>query len=71
VKNLVNSVVNDVKKGKKPEDILKDIIGVGKDKKSTGEEVQNDKDRGSSTNEEQPTNKVKSTIEKGLKGLFK
>ncbi|WP_341761445.1 AsmA family protein [Candidatus Tisiphia endosymbiont of Thecophora atra] len=71
VKNLVNSVVNDVKKGKKPEDILKDIIGVGKDKKPTGEEVQNDQDRGSSTNGEQPTNKVKSTIEKGLKGLFK
>jgi hypothetical protein len=66
-------VVDGVKKGTKPEDILKDIIGVGKDKKPTGEEVQNDQDnnRGSSTSGEQPTNKVKSTIEKGLKGLFK
>lgn len=72
VKNLVNSVVNDVKKGIKPEDILKDIIGVGKDRQPVGERVQNDQDRGgSSTTEEQPINTVKSTIEKGVKGLFK
>ncbi|WP_425363130.1 AsmA family protein [Candidatus Tisiphia endosymbiont of Hybos culiciformis] len=67
-KNLVNSVVDGVKKGTKPEDILKNIIGGRKNKQ--GEGTQNDQNEESSANKN-PVNKVKSTIEKGLKGLFK
>ncbi|WP_341760768.1 AsmA family protein [Candidatus Tisiphia endosymbiont of Dioctria linearis] len=69
-KNLVNSVVDGVKKGTKPEDILKNIIGGRKNKQATGEETQNNQQREPSNNKD-PINKVKSTIEKGLKGLFK
>ncbi|WP_341747324.1 AsmA family protein [Candidatus Tisiphia endosymbiont of Dascillus cervinus] len=68
-KNLVNSVVDGVKKGTKPEDILKNIIGGRKNKQSEGEGTQNDQHVEPSNNV--PVNKVKSTIEKGLKGLFK
>lgn len=68
-KNLVNSVVDGVKKGTKPEDILKNIIGGRKNKQSEGEETRNDQHVEPSNNI--PVNKVKSTIEKGLKGLFK
>lgn len=39
----VNSMVNDVKKGTKPEDILKDIIGIGKVNHPAGE-GKNDQD---------------------------
>ncbi|OZG31593.1 AsmA family protein [Rickettsia endosymbiont of Culicoides newsteadi] len=69
-KNLVNSVVDGVKKGTKPEDLLKNIIGGRKNKQATGEETQNNQQREPSNNKD-PINKVKSTIEKGLKGLFK
>ncbi|WP_375359127.1 AsmA family protein [Candidatus Tisiphia endosymbiont of Neophilaenus lineatus] len=68
-KNLVNSLVDGVKKGTKPEDILKNIIGGRKNKQSEGEGTQNDQHVEPSNNV--PVNKVKSTIEKGLKGLFK
>jgi uncharacterized protein involved in outer membrane biogenesis len=69
-KNLVNSVVDNVTKGKKPEDILKNIIGGKKSKQPEEAGTQNDHYGESSTNNDS-VNKVKSTIEKGLKGLFK
>ncbi len=69
-KNLVNSVVDGVKKGTKPEDILKNIIGGRKNKQSEGEGTQNDQHAEPSANKN-PVDKVKSTIEKELKGLFK
>ncbi len=68
--NVVNSVVDNVTKGKKPKDILKDIIGGKKSKQPEEVGVQNVQYEESSVNKN-PVNKVKSTIEKGLKGLFK
>ncbi|MCC8398010.1 MAG: AsmA family protein [Rickettsia endosymbiont of Labidopullus appendiculatus] len=68
-KNLVNSVVDSVTKGKNPEDILKNIIGGKKSKQP--EETGTQNDHGESSTNNNPVNKVKSTIEKGLKGLFK
>lgn len=68
-KNLLNNVVKGIKSGEKPEELLKNIIGVGKNKTNQPETPPNPKQE--STNEQDPTKELRSTIKKGLKGLFK
>jgi len=66
VKNVFNSVIKDLKSGdKKPENIIKDALGIGKKKNSNNAEEQN-----SSKPQNQPADPVNKLLQKGLKKLF-
>lgn len=68
-KNLVNNVVEGIKNGKKPEELLKDIIGVGKNRTNQSEDSSTSQQE--ATSKEDQAKELQSTIQKGLKELFK
>jgi len=65
VKNVFSSVIKDLKSGeKKPENIIKDALGLKKTKDSNNDEQNN------SQPADQPTDPVNKLLQKGLKKLF-
>ncbi|WP_341793812.1 MULTISPECIES: AsmA family protein [unclassified Rickettsia] len=69
VKNVLNSVVKDLKKGDvKPENIIKNALGIGK-KKST-EAQDNQQENNQENNDNKTNDPVNKLLQKGLKKLF-
>lgn len=66
VKNVFNSVIKDLKSGeKKPENIIKDALGLHKNKDTEGSQPQNQ-----NSNENKSDDPVNKLLQKGLKKLF-
>jgi hypothetical protein len=71
IKNVLTNVIDNIRKNKKPEDILKGIIGggTGNDENSSKQPV--DPHPESTPSEQNPAKELESQVKKQLKGLFK
>ena len=71
IKNVLTNVVDEIKKGKRPEDMLKSIIGGISNKGNSPETSQNNQETTEPTEQRNPTKDLESQVKKGLQGLFK
>jgi AsmA protein len=69
IKNVLTNVIDDIKKNKKPEDILKGIIGKS-DEDSSLEGAENNQ-KVDPVPQQNPVKDIETQVKKGLKGLFK
>lgn len=69
IKNVLTNVIDDIKKNKKPEDILKGIIGKS-DEDSFLEGAENNQ-KVDPVQQQNPVKDIETQVKKGLKGLFK
>ncbi|MFK7967992.1 MAG: AsmA family protein [Rickettsiaceae bacterium] len=63
IKNVLSNVINDIKKGTKPEDMLKNILGSTNNQENSSESQ--------TDGQKNPTKILESQFKNGLKGLFK
>jgi len=71
IKNVLTNVVDEIKKGKRPEDMLKSIIGGISNKGNSPETSPNNQEAAEPTEQRNPTKDLESQVKKGLQGLFK
>ena len=72
IKNVLTNVVDEIKKGKRPEDMLKSILGGISNKENPSEaSPPNNQDTTQPTKQINPAKDLESQVKKGLKGLFK
>lgn len=72
VNNVLTNVIDSIKSGKtRPEDILKGILGGGKNKQAPADNEPQQSNDQNDDSASSPKNEVNNLINKGLKGLFK